>query len=87
MPDGTYNIPVDVIAENRTLYYAEVDGFERDSKEWDEEYKISLDPVEVVDWAKNNMDWSDVGPHAIHVVNKIDRDEYWVNGKMEVIEI
>lgn len=38
-PNGeVYMIPGEIVANKRTEYYAGVDGFEKDSPEWNEEF-------------------------------------------------
>lgn len=63
-----FELPVIVIAEMRTQYYSEVDGFEKDSDEWNSEMEQSLVEFEVYDWLTNNCNWSDIKNH----VKKID---------------
>jgi hypothetical protein len=63
-------VPAKYIAEARSDYYAcEVDGHEKGSKEWQEEYEYSFDPSELHDWYYNNMDFEDIEKHAV----KLDR--------------
>lgn len=64
-PNGEiYTVPTEVIAKQRTLYYAGVDGFTEGSAEWDSEFKLSMDPEEIYDWIQNNTDWVDVKEFA-----------------------
>ena len=45
-PNGdTFLVPVEVVAEQRTKYYSELDGFEKGSKEWEDEFKQSMREV------------------------------------------
>src|SRR5437879_1032139 len=75
MPDSTvWDIPAEVIAENRTQYYSAGRGktykdgklvwqeppFELGSQEWKDEFDQSMEDYELTDWASNNMDWKDV---------------------------
>lgn len=74
-PNGdTFHIPAQVVAEARTKYYADLDGFEKGSKEWEEEYNQSM--LELEDWLSNNMDWKDVKDYAIKVQNH-NPDNYY----------
>jgi hypothetical protein len=43
---------------------------------------------DLLDWAKNNMNWSDVKAQAVKVkeADALDMDDSWANGQMEVIE-
>lgn len=85
----TFEIPAEVIAENRTGYYASLYGFLRDSVKWNEEFKLSLsmDSYEMTDWAANNMDWKDVSRYAKLIAEKsIDYEKEWTNSEMKVEE-
>jgi hypothetical protein len=67
-----YEVPAKYIAEARADYYAcHVDGFEKGSKEWQQEYEYSFDHYELNDWFYNNMNFEDIQEHAI----KLDRYE------------
>lgn len=69
-PNGDcFEVPAEVIATARTLYYSSVDGFEKDSKDWNDEFKSSMEHYELYDWVGNNMDWEDIAPHATKVKN------------------
>lgn len=61
-----YTVPAKYIAEARANFYAcEVDGNTKGSKEWQEEYKYSLDSDdELNDWYYNNMDFEDIEKYA-----------------------
>lgn len=78
-PNGEiFQIPADIIATERTLYYSNIDGYIKDSKEWDEEYQQSLGPSELSDWLQNNMDWEDVLTYAIKVNDVVNNySEMW----------
>ncbi len=68
----SYEVPAKYIAENRADYYAcKVDGYEKGSKEWQEEYEYSFDDSELNDWYFNNMDFEDIEQYA----TKLDRYE------------
>lgn len=66
-----FRLDPNIIAKMRTEYYSTVDGFEKGSKEWDEEYKQSMRPDELIDWLENNTNWSDIESD----VEKIDIEE------------
>lgn len=91
-PNGeVFQIPTEVIAEQRTQYYAGVDGFEKGSKEWEDEFNHSMRPDEILDWVQNNMDWIDVKEHATkvppsYITSSIDfnYDKAWFNSEFEV---
>lgn len=84
-----YLIPCSFIARKRTEYYAEIDEFKEGSKEWDEEYKYSMNDYEIRDWAANNMNWEDVEEVAIKVETKnqpYDYQKEWTNVDSEIVE-
>ena len=105
MPDGTeWDIPAEVIARNRTEYYSAGRGktykdgklvwqepsFKPGSKEWDEEWKQSMQDDEIMDWAANNMDWKDVKEFAVRVPKKENPRKYdddWTNAEMRVVTV
>ncbi len=62
MPDGSvWSVPIMEIALNRACWYA--DEFNDDMKVSLQEHTIPLfesDHYEIIDWFKNNMNWSDV---------------------------
>jgi hypothetical protein len=78
----TYEVPAFVIAESRANYYAEVDGYERDSQEYLDEINHALeDEFEIFDWVQNNMNWSDLKPYAERVEDDpFDAEEEWDSG-------
>lgn len=92
MRDGSvWSIPVEVIARDRAENYKE---------EFDNDVERSLaedtwplfesDPYEVVDWAINNMNWSDVENSALRItapppLTADDFQEGWMNGDNEVV--
>ena len=85
-----YDIPIDVIAENRATYYAskELDKTHQ-GEVFTEEMKLALeDTDEITDWAFNNMDWKDV----IHVAKHVEKDrkvpnynKEWTNVKHKIV--
>lgn len=64
--DGSeWAVPVDVIARSRAAHYAdEHDGNIEDSLKFDTLPLFKASSYEVEDWAANNMNWSDLAPHA-----------------------
>lgn len=86
-----YDIPLDVIAKNRAEYYVKLDTLGGDDclQEYEKEFKIGIEHSQFsVDWAFNNMDWSDLEKHAVLVENDnlINKEEEWINVDWEVIE-
>lgn len=95
MPDGSvWGVPVDVIARNRAAYYAD--------KEFDGDIEMSLSedtwPLfnsrggdsDAIDWATNNMNWSDVNGAAFLVNTQVEPPDYqegWMNGEHEIVEM
>jgi hypothetical protein len=95
MEDGSqWDIPATIIAGDRARYYAEHDSGKKSGPEFDKIFKEEMenaleDEYEIIDWAANNMDWSDVVAYAVKVENptkKVDFQEGWLNGEKEVIE-
>ena len=93
MGDGSkWDIPAQFIAEKRARYYAKHDTGKFSGLEFArvfiEEVNNALeDTYLIVDWAGNNMNWSDVKDVAEKVsVMEVDFQEGWVNGDKEIIE-
>lgn len=88
LDDGSvYGVPVDVIARNRAENYK--DEFANDLTRSLIEDTVPLfesDKGEIVDWAANNMNWSDVKDHATQLrgPDPIDFEEVWRTAKMGV---
>lgn len=85
MLDGTvWAVPAEVVAKDSAKYYSGLDG----GGTFDQETAQTLmDDDELLDWASNNMDWSDVEKHARCIVRSdlnIDYQEGWVNGDKTV---
>jgi hypothetical protein len=78
----TYEVPTTFIAESRANYYAEVDGYERDSQEYLDEIRYALDDeFELFDWVQNNMNWSDLKDYAVRIDDDpIDEEQEWLDG-------
>lgn len=90
MPDGSrWGVPVDIIARDRAKHYAkEFDGDVERSLAEDTVPLFESDDFEIIDWAANNMNWSDVKDHAgrmAHSTPEPDYQEGWVNGDKEVV--
>jgi hypothetical protein len=85
-PNGdVYTIPAELIAQKRTEYYAENDGFEKDSIDWIKEFDISMAPSELYDWLQNDMDWADVKDHATKMESsEPDYNSMWFDAEFEV---
>lgn len=89
MPDGSvWAVPVQLIATKRAEYYAHEfgDDLYRSLAE-DTLPLFRSDDFEIVDWASNNMNWSDV-QHSARCVSTgdVDYDDGWDNGEKCVKE-
>jgi hypothetical protein len=85
MPDGSiFGVPAELVAQNRARYYGDKEGYQSRIKEYENTLK---DNRELLDWAQNNMNWSDVAHAAILIrPGKVDYQEGWVNGTRRVWE-
>ena len=82
-----WHIPLNFIAEHRTRFYAQKDGFSANSEEWKEEMSFVMDDdFEGIDWLSNNMNWEDVENVATLVgVEDFDIQDEFVNCEKEII--
>jgi|LakMenEpi03Aug12_release.lakeMendotaPanAssembly.Ray.scaffolds.fasta_scaffold87418_7 hypothetical protein len=80
-PKGQYQIPLQIVAEERANYYAcEVDGHEKNSDEWQEEVDwVMNDDYEAIDWLLNNYEWEDWLDSAEKINDKVNvtDDDFW----------
>jgi hypothetical protein len=95
MPDNSiWQVPAVAVATDRARYYAEKDSGQKEGPAFDGYFELEMhealtDTYELIDWAKNNMDWSDVQAIASQVqlpARTVDYQEGWVNGPMEVVD-
>lgn len=71
-PKGEIGIPLTYVAENRANYYSDVDDYDYKSKEWFQEFNLTMeDDYEGIDWFVNNMDLDEVLPIAIMIDESI----------------
>ena len=93
--NSQWKIPAQYIAELRAKYYATSDC-EKDkslvySNVFKEEVEYALtDTCEIVDWASNNMNWSDVKDIAWELPSKkkeLDFEDEWPNANKEIVEL
>lgn len=87
MPDcSVWSVPVLEIAKNRAREYAhEFGNHEEQSLIEDTIPLFESDDYEIIDWASNNMDWSDVKDFAVCIKpSTIDFKEGWLNGNKKV---
>ena len=84
----TYQIPVKVIVEHRskTLHETNADEFPTLAEAMtDTEDLFASDTYEIEDWAKNNMNWTDVNSEAVLVdVTQIDLEQEWISAAVEI---
>lgn len=84
-------VPVMVIAKNRAENYKDEFGGDIDCSLAEDTlpYFARVD-AEVYDWAQNNMDWSDVSPHAF-LYQKAEKtwedwEESWCSGRHDIVK-
>ena len=72
--ESWFVIPASAVAELRADYYAcNVDGFEKGSKEWQDEYDYSLgDDYELQDWISGSTNPENLYPFAIKHGHRYD---------------
>ena len=90
-PNGQFQIPLKLVAENRADYYAvEVDGNEKGSQEWQEEVDwVMKDDFEGIDWLINNTNWEDCQDSATKLNDKVKvtDDDFWCSSDdFEIVE-
>lgn len=87
MPDGSvWRVPAHLVASDRAAYYTA----EGSATAYEREFCHTLtDHGELTDWARNNMNWSDVADKAVCIVpsSAVDYQEGWVNGYMNVVPV
>ena len=90
MPDGSrWGVPVAIIARDRATHYAsEFGGDVERSLAEDSVPLFEESEFEIIDWAANNMNWSDVAPHAVRMAESepADYQEGWVNGDKQLVD-
>jgi len=81
-------IPAEFIARNRAVYLAvEIDGLIPETTEYNTEVKEEIeytlsDDYEIVDWARGNMNWSDLKGAARKIATvekKLDYESEWMS--------
>jgi NAD-dependent DNA ligase len=90
VPRGECYIPAHVVAEDRTRYYANIDGYEEGSKEWQDEYNYTInDEYECIDWMANNMNFEDFKEHIVMLNDKVlvTDEDGWENSDKVMDEI
>ena len=80
MPDNSqWQVPCDVIAEDRAVYYSE--DTDKNKRSYDEVYNETMADMDLlIDWGENNMNWSYLKPPSV------DYEDGWCNGHKRVAE-
>lgn len=97
MPDGSiWKVRAEIVVCSRAKYYAEQDSAKQGrtyEAVFDEEYTYTLhNNDEILDWAANNMNWTDVSfgaeklPQPVQVLTPLEFEEGWVNGDKKIVE-
>jgi hypothetical protein len=91
MPDGSdWELPASLVADPRARYYAESDTKSTSGDAFERVYRgeMEADEEDLIDWAHNNMNWSEVKYFArpVSPARGADFQEGWVNGEMEITE-
>jgi hypothetical protein len=94
MPDGSkWRVKAEIVAASRATYYASDGRTPREAARWGLEniYAMTHDD-ELLDWAANNMNWTDVSRVAERVpeptpgMSPEQFQEGWVNGGKVVVD-
>lgn len=89
MPDGSrWDVPVMHIALARARYYAHEYGDSVGTSLEQDTEPLFVDESEILDWAQNDMNWSDVKDVAERAPNspvEIDWENGWVSGPKEIV--
>lgn len=85
MTNGSrWDIPVQLIADSRDEFYSVNTVDQEDTVGFIKSNRLRRNAI--VDWASNNMNWSDVESYAVKVADTIpDFDEGWANGAKSII--
>jgi hypothetical protein len=87
-----WDVPAAVVAKSRASFYA-LDEGEKGTDEYDAyfdiEFKFTLsNNDQLSDWSANNMNWSDLAPHAVRAEMppvKPDYEDLWSSAQKEYI--
>lgn len=92
MPDESqWDVPARIIADDRARHYTEISQSSGDlGAVFYHELGVAMrDDETLIDWAANNMDWSQVATAATLAVPRPDTCDFqagWVNGKKVIIQ-
>jgi len=84
MQDGsTWGVPVAMIARNRAAHYANEFGGDIERSLAEDTIPLFEHPGEILDWAVNNMNWSDFDGRQVKVTDAPapDFQDAWMSGK------
>lgn len=82
--DGSYIIPVSVIASHRAKTLGDIDSFEKEFV--DTLNLFEYQPGQIKIWATEQMTWDDVKGFAIKVDTPVDYNKEWKTSNKELIE-
>jgi hypothetical protein len=86
MPDGSrWDVPAHLIATSRAKYYAK----NKFPKLFEHEFDSTMGSLDrLLDWAENDMNWSQVKAYATKVegAQPVDYEDGWTNGEKELVE-
>lgn len=82
-----WQIPTMVIAENRAKFYMDEFGDDLQRSLDEDTLPLFEDDSEILDWASNNMNWSDVANFAVQIKEEREPDyeKDWCNAKKKVV--
>src|SRR5579863_1822632 len=87
--DGTrWCVTTMLIARNRAAHYAREFGGDVERSLNEDTIPCFADDFEIVDWASNNMNWSDIAPNAIQLPTPSTKPDYqreWTNAVKKVV--
>jgi hypothetical protein len=79
-PRGQYELKAELVALDKTSYYANREGFEKGDDIWNQEMEYTLtNDYELTDWLINDTNWEDWNGLAIQINDEIyttDKD-FW----------
>lgn len=72
-----FQIPAEIVSNDRDTYYKEY---------LDEQVTDSYEDDELYDWISNNMNWSDLEPHAVRIDSDIpDYNSMFGDSEIEIL--
>lgn len=90
---STWEVPAKLVAENRANYFSDIiegDGIKKEMDCFAETFNETIKDNELlIDWAEQNMDWSEVSDFARlrdDPNRDTDFDEGWLNGMKQVVD-